>query len=521
MVLIAATGSGRQVDEREAIHAGFDAHVTKPVDMQMLGDMLDSLLSSSYDEVSGSATSAECAQCLERMANHDCDLFVIGAGSGGVRAARLAAQFGARVIVAEAAQLGGTCVNVGCIPKKLYSYAAHFADDFRDAAGFGWRVDEPRFDWATLRANRAAEIARLNGVYRKLLTEAGVRIITGWARLEGPHHLCVQGATGQQHFSARHILVATGARPSVPRFPGCEQVVTSDGMFDLEPFPARLLVVGAGYIACEFASIFNGLGARVTQLYRGDLILRGFDDDVRRFITQEMRKHGVDLHTRAEVVSIERRGHGLSVALADGRHLATDAVLYATGRLPNVAGLGLADVGVRQGKDGAIEVDAHHTTSVPSIHAVGDVTARLQLTPVALAEAMAVVHRLFGPRRRDMSYDFVPKAVFTHPNVAAVGYAESEARKRFGDVAVYRSDFKALKHTLSGRNERSFVKLVVDRASDRVVGLHMVGPDAGEVVQGFAVAMKAGATKAQFDATLGIHPTAAEEFVTLREPVAE
>ncbi|AMO23472.1 glutathione-disulfide reductase [Ramlibacter solisilvae] len=453
------------------------------------------------------------------MANHDCDLFVIGAGSGGVRAARLAAQLGARVILAEAAQLGGTCVNVGCIPKKLYSYAAHFADDFRDAVGFGWRVGEPRFDWATLRTNRAAEITRLNGVYRKMLVEAGVRIVTGWAQFEGPHQVLVQTAGGRHHFSARHILVATGARPSVPKFPGCERVVTSDGMFDIRPFPARLLVVGGGYIACEFASIFNGLGARVTQLYRGELILRGFDDELRRFITQEMRKHGVDLHTHADVSAIERRPGGLWVSLADGRHVTADAVLYATGRIPNVAGLGLPAAGVAQGKDGAIIVDAHHTTNVPGIHAIGDVTAKLQLTPVALAEAMAVVHRLFGPRRREMSYEFVPKAVFTHPNVATVGYTESEARKAFGEVTVYRSEFRALKHTLSGRSERTFMKLVVDRASDRVVGVHMVGPDAGEVVQGFAVALKAHATKAQFDATLGIHPTAAEEFVTMRQPV--
>jgi glutathione reductase (NADPH) len=454
------------------------------------------------------------------MANHDCDFFVIGAGSGGVRAARMAAQFGARVIVAEAAQLGGTCVNVGCIPKKLYSYAAHFADDFRDAAGFGWRVGEPQFDWATLRTNRAAEITRLNGVYRKLLTDVGVRIVTGWAQLEDRHGVCVQTATGKQHFSARHILVATGARPSVPRFPGCEHVCTSDGMFDIDPFPGRLTVVGGGYIACEFASIFNGLGSRVTQLYRGELVLRGFDDDLRRFISQEMRKHGVDLQTHADVTAIERHGHGLTVFLMDGRRISADAVLYATGRLPNVSGLGLAAVGVAQGKDGAIEVDAHYTTSVPSIHAVGDVVARLQLTPVALGEAMALVHRLFGPKRRDMGYDFVPKAVFTHPNVASVGYSESQARREFGEVTVYRSEFRALKHTLSGRSERTFMKLVVDRASDRVVGLHMVGPDAGEVVQGFAVAMKAGATKAVFDATLGVHPTAAEEFVTMREPVA-
>jgi glutathione reductase (NADPH) len=455
------------------------------------------------------------------MADFDCDLFVIGAGSGGVRAARMAAQRGARVIVAEAAQLGGTCVNVGCIPKKLYSYAAHFADDFRDAAGFGWEVGEPRFDWSTLRRNRAAEIARLNGVYANLLSGAGVQLINGWARLASAQGVEVTTAAGLQAFRARHILVATGGRPSVPTFPGCELVVTSDGMFDIDPFPWRLMVVGGGYIACEFASIFNGLGARVTQLYRGEQVLRGFDDDVRWHVAGEMRKHGVDLHTSADVASIAKSDGGLRVALADGRTMEVDAVLYATGRVPNVSGLGLEGVGVAQGKDNAIVVDRHSTTNVPSIHAVGDVTARIQLTPVALAEAMALVDHLFGEGKREISYDFVPTAVFTHPNIGTVGYTEAGARRHFGDVAIYRSEFKALKHTLSGSSERTLMKLVVDKASDRVVGLHMVGADAGEIVQGFAVAMKAGATKAVFDATIGIHPTAAEEFVTMREPVPQ
>lgn len=455
------------------------------------------------------------------MADHDWDLFVIGGGSGGVRAARVAAQRGARVALAEAAALGGTCVNVGCIPKKLYAYAAHFAHDFEDAAGFGWDVAHPRLDWARLKANRAREIARLNGVYRQLLTSAGVEVIAGWARLCDGHTVQVRTRGGDRTCSARYILVATGGTPSVPSFPGCQHVVTSDSMYDLDPFPRRLLVVGGGYIACEFASIFNGLGAKVTQLYRGEQVLRGFDGDVRGFLAQEMRKTGVDLRVGMDVRAIHKAAHGLEVTLRDGSNLNADVVLYATGRVPNVSGLGLDAAGVAQGKHAAIEVDAHYRTSVPSIYALGDVTARVQLTPVALGEAMALVDHLFGTGRRSLSYDFIPTAVFTQPNVATVGYTEEQARRSFGRISVYRSEFKPLKHTLGGRNERTLMKLVVDAASDRVVGLHMVGPDAGEVVQGFAVAMKAGATKAVFDSTIGIHPTAAEEFVTMREAVAE
>lgn len=453
------------------------------------------------------------------MPDHNCDFFVIGAGSGGVRAARMAAQRGAKVIVAEAAALGGTCVNVGCIPKKLYSYAAHYADDLRDAAGYGWQVQGAGFDWNVLKANRRAEISRLNGVYENLLRHAGVHIVNGWAALVDPHTVQVQRPGGLERFSARHVLVATGGRPTVPSFPGCEHVLTSDSMFDLEPFPKRLLVVGGGYIACEFASIFNGLGAKVTQLYRGEQILRGFDADVRRFIADEMRKHGVDLRCHIDVTAIEKKSGGLCATLNDGSSVMADTVLYATGRVPNVAGLGLEAIDVRQGKDGAIEVDEHYQTSVPSVHAVGDVTARVQLTPVALGEAMVLVDRLFGTGQRSMGYDYIPTAVFTHPNIGTVGHSEAEARRIFGEVRIYRSEFKALKHTLSGSSERTLMKLVVDAATDRVVGLHMVGADAGEVVQGFAVAMKAGATKAVFDSTIGIHPTAAEEFVTMRDAV--
>jgi glutathione reductase (NADPH) len=452
------------------------------------------------------------------MADHDYDLFVIGGGSGGVRAARMAALRGARVALAEAAALGGTCVNVGCIPKKLYSYAAHFAHDFEDAAGFGWDLAVPRLDWARLKANRGKEIARLNGVYRQLLTGAGVEVIAGWGRLAGRHAVQVRAATGEKHFTARHILIATGGTPSVPSFPGCQQVVTSDSMFDLDPFPARLLVVGGGYIACEFASIFNGLGAKVTQLYRGTQVLRGFDQDVRHFIAHELRKTGIDLRLGTDVRAIHRGAHGLEVTLIDGSAIAADVVLYATGRIPNVNGLGLEAAGVVQDRHGAIVVDDDYRTSISSVYALGDVTARVQLTPVALGEAMALVNHLFGQGRHPMSYELIPTAVFTQPSIAAVGYTEEQARRIFGRIAIYRSEFKALKHTLSGRGERTLMKLVVDAASDRVVGLHMVGPDAGEVVQGFAVAMKAGATKEVFDSTIGIHPTAAEEFVTMREP---
>ncbi|HSH88598.1 MAG TPA: glutathione-disulfide reductase [Ramlibacter sp.] len=452
------------------------------------------------------------------MSSPACDLFVIGGGSAGVRAARMAAQRGARVVLAEAAALGGTCVNVGCIPKKLYSYAAHFAGDFRDAAGFGWHVGETRFDWSVLKANRAAEITRLNGVYQSLLVNAGVQSVTGWATLLDANTVQVQTASGVEKFSARHILVCTGGRPHVPQFPGSEHVLTSDSMFDLEPFPRRLLVVGGGYIACEFASIFNGLGSTVTQLYRGEQVLRGFDDDVRRFVAQEMRKHGVDLRTKCDVAAIGKSPAGLAATLSDGSTVVADTVLYATGRVPNVANVGLETAGVAMRKDGAIVVDGHYQTSVPSIHAAGDVTSRVQLTPVALGEAMVIVDRLFGDGKRGMSYDFIPTAVFTHPNIGTVGFGEAEARTRFGDVTTFRSEFRALKHTLSGSGERTLMKLVVDTATDRVVGLHMVGADAGEIVQGFAVAMKAGATKAVFDSTIGIHPTAAEEFVTMREP---
>ena len=463
------------------------------------------------------------------MASFDFDLFVIGGGSGGVRAARMAAQRGARVALAEMMGtdgLGGTCVNVGCIPKKLYSYAAHYGEAFEESHGFGWEGEKPLLNWGTLKANRAKEISRLNGVYSNLLSGSGVTVLNGFARLDGEHAitlatLLADGGSGHQQFTAKNILVATGGTPFVPHFQGLEHVITSNEIFDLEPFPKRLLVVGGGYIACEFASIFNGLGSKVTQLYRGGQVLRGFDDEIRHFVAQEMIKSGVDLRLNTGVVDLQKTADGLRVECEGGSIVMADAVLYATGRVPNVTGLGLKTVGVAQGGQGEVIVNERYQTNVPHIYAVGDVTSRVQLTPVALGEAMVVVDQLFGPAAgkapRDMSYEFIPTAVFTHPNIGTVGFSEEKARDTFGAITVFRSEFKALKHTLSGSSERTLMKLIVDTASDRVVGLHMVGPDAGEIVQGFAVAMKAGATKALFDSTIGIHPTAAEEFVTMRE----
>ncbi len=447
----------------------------------------------------------------------DFDLFVIGAGSGGVRAARMAAQRGAKVAVAEAAQLGGTCVNLGCIPKKLYSYAAHYPESFDESSGYGWQGGvRPVLDWQLLKKNRAVEIARLNTVYGTLLASSGVAVLRGRAHLLSENRVQVDCKT----YGARKILVATGGYPVIPKVPGAEFAISSNEIFDLPDFPAHLVVVGAGYIATEFASIFRGLGAAVTQLCRGEQLLRGFDEDARHFVAAEMRKKGVDLRTGADVERIDRGADGrLRVALRAGGEIVADTVLYATGRSPNTRGLGLEGVGVVLAPNGAVVVDANYRTNAESIYAVGDVIDRVHLTPVALAEAMTLVDHLFGEGKRVVDYDLIPTAVFTNPSVGTIGMSEAKARERLGSVRVFRTEFRALKHTLSGSTERTMMKLVVDAATDRVVGLHMVGADAGEAIQGFAVAMKAGATKAQFDATLGVHPTAAEEFVTMREPI--
>ncbi|MEQ9058644.1 MAG: glutathione-disulfide reductase [Gammaproteobacteria bacterium] len=450
------------------------------------------------------------------MSDYDFDLFVIGGGSGGVRAGRMAAALGKRVAVAEERYMGGTCVNVGCVPKKLFSYAAHCAEEFEDAAGFGWEVGPRKFDWATLVANKNKEIERLNGIYQRLLDNAGASVMRGHARIVDAHTVEVGGA----HHSAERILVATGGWPYVPEFPGCEHAISSNEVFFLERLPQRVLVVGGGYIAVEFAGIFNGLGCATTQVYRGPLFLRGFDDDARSFLAEEMRKKGVDLRFDTDVASIDKRGDTCHVTFESGDTLEVDLVMYATGRKPLIDGLGLENVGVETNWSGAIVVDQNYRTNVASIYAIGDVTDRVNLTPVALAEGMALVWHLYRDHERPVDYDYIPSAVFSQPNLATVGYTEAQAREHFGELVIYRSSFTPLKHTLSGNAEKTLMKLVVDKASDRVVGAHMIGPDAGETIQGLAIAMKAGATKALFDSTIGIHPTSAEEWVTMREPVS-
>jgi glutathione reductase (NADPH) len=451
------------------------------------------------------------------MAEARFDLLIIGAGSGGVRAARMAGQRGIRVAVAEDAALGGTCVNLGCIPKKLYSFAAHYGESFEEAAGFGWSHAAPRFDWQTLKTNRATELRRLNGIYGDLLESAGVTLLRGRARIVGAHEVEVGGRI----CSAERIVVATGSWPVPPDVPGGELAISSNEIFDVADFPKRLVVVGGGYIACEFASIFEGLGSSVTQVCRREQVLRGFDHDVRDFVAAEMKKKGVDIRSLTKVAKLETDGTTAPIraVLSSGESIPADAVLYATGRAPNTAGLGLEELGVELALNGAVVVDENFRSSLPSLYAVGDVIDRVQLTPVALAEAMALVEHLFGDGARKVDYMHIPTAVFTHPNIGTIGFSEQDARARFARIRVYRTDFKPLRHTLSGSSERTLMKLVVDDANDRVIGLHMVGADAGETIQGFAVAMKAGATKAIFDATLGIHPTAAEEFVTMRTPV--
>lgn len=442
------------------------------------------------------------------------DLCVIGAGSGGVRASRIAATHGARVAVIEERYLGGTCVNVGCIPKKLLVYASEFGEVATEAAGFGWQFLEPVFDWRKLIANKDREIARLNGVYERLLTGAGVEIIRGRAEIAGPHLVVV----GDRRLSAEHILVATGSWPTRPDLPGAELGITSNEAFHLKQLPRRAIIVGGGYIAVEFAGIFAGLGAQVTLVHRGAQLLRGFDDDLRVALGEELRKRGFDLRLATTVARLERLGPELIRAtLADGSAVETNLVLFATGRHPNSHGFGLEEAGVALDSRRAVVVDEHWRTSVPRIYAIGDLTNRKNLTPVAIAEGHALADSLFGGRPRTLDYENIASAVFSQPPIATVGLTEAEARARYGAVEVYRSGFKPLRHTLSGRDERALMKLVVEPASGRVVGAHMMGPDAGEIIQGIAIAIKCGATKAQFDATIGIHPTAAEEFVTMRE----
>jgi glutathione reductase (NADPH) len=454
---------------------------------------------------------------MSSPARRELDLFVIGGGSGGVRAARFAAGYGARVAIAESGRFGGTCVNVGCIPKKLFSYAAHFRDDIGDAADFGWTIGETRFDWPTLVANKDREIARLNGVYERLLANAGVEILRSHARLVDAHTVEVDGV----RWRAKYILVATGAWPHSPSIPGAELAISSNEAFTLERLPGRAVVVGGGYIALEFASIFNGLGVETTLAYRGPRLLRHFDAELGERIAKEMAKKGVRICLNAPPESLARGADGvLKAAFGHGTRIAADLVMFATGRIPNTGDLGLEAAGVRCEADGRIVVDRMMRSNVDSIYAIGDVANQHNLTPVATAEGMAVARTLFKREATAMDYENIPTAVFCNPNLATVGLSEAAARERFGAVDVYRTSFRALKHTLGDSDEQLFMKLIVDPATDRVVGAHMIGPDAGEIIQGVAIAVKLGATKAQFDTTIGIHPTAAEEFVTMREKAA-
>ncbi len=452
------------------------------------------------------------------MTDFDCELFVIGAGSGGVRAARVASRLGARVIIAENHRFGGTCVIRGCVPKKLMVYASHFRDDFEDAVGFGWSPVAPEFSWPHLIEAKNREITRLSEIYKRLLADAGVSSVEGSARVLGPHTVAV----GEREFSCKHILVATGGWPFMPDIPGAEHALSSNEVFELAEQPRRVLIVGGGYIAVEFAGIFHGLGSAVTLSYRGEQILRGFDHDVRKHLADEMRAKGISIALNSDVQAINKRADGrldVSGTGLPGSDQPFDAVMFATGRVANTAGLGLETAGVQLDKHGGVVVDALSATNVASIHAVGDVTNRIALTPVAIREGQALATTLFGNKPSSADHACVPSAVFSQPPIGTVGLTEEEALAQHGEVDVYVTRFRPMRHTLSGREERTLMKLIVEPVSDKVLGAHMVGPDAAEIIQGIAIAIKMGASKADFDATVGIHPTAAEEFVTLRDPV--
>ncbi len=450
------------------------------------------------------------------MEKFDYDLFVIGAGSGGVRASRIAASLGARVAVAEAHRPGGTCVIRGCVPKKLMVYAAHFHEDFEDARGYGWTVPDASFSWPKLIEAKNREIARLEGIYEKLLANAGVTLMRGRAVLADAHTVEIDG----RRVTANHILIATGGWPVKPEIPGAELGITSNEAFELADLPKRVLMVGGGYIAVEFAGIFHGLGAEVTLSYRGEEILRGFDDDVRKHLRGELEAKGIKVLLGHQVAAIERDGSALRVCSGKGApNLTVDAVMFATGRTPNTANLGLQQAGVKLDDGGAVVVDEYSRTSVQNIYAVGDVTDRVQLTPVAIREGQAVAQTLFGARPVSVAHNNIPSAVFSQPPIGTVGDTEAQALAKFGRIEVYQSSFRPMKHTLSGRNEKTYMKLLVDQASQKVVGAHMVGPDAPEIIQGIGIAVVAGLTKQQFDETVGIHPTAAEEFVTMKDKV--
>ncbi|HHO49955.1 MAG TPA: glutathione-disulfide reductase [Deltaproteobacteria bacterium] len=461
------------------------------------------------------------------MADFDFDLIVIGGGSGGVRAARMAASYGARVALIEAGRMGGTCVNVGCVPKKLLAYGGHYASDLEDMTAYGWRVEGPaRFDWPTLKVAKDQEIARLNGIYDQLLERAGVEVIAGRGAVVGTHRVSVS-VSGEpvgrepvgRELTSRYLLIATGGRPWRPEpgvLPGIEHTWTSDDIFALDALPDRIVVVGGGYIGCEMASILHSFGVRVHLIHRGETLLRGFDADLGHELGNELRKRGVHLHLLCTPQRIQRVDGHLRIEIEAGDTIEADAVLMATGRVPNTAGLGLQAAGVELSERGAVLVDDRFRSTCPSIFAVGDVIDRMQLTPVALAEGMRVARNLFLGEDEALDYRFVPTAVFTHPGVGTVGWTEADAARHFDKLRLYKSSFRPMRHTLTGRNARTSMKIIVDDATDQVVGLHVVGEDAAEIVQGFAVALRCGVTKAQLDTTIGIHPSAAEELVTMR-----
>jgi glutathione reductase (NADPH) len=450
------------------------------------------------------------------MSQFDYDLFVIGGGSGGVRAARVACLHGARVAVAEEYRFGGTCVIRGCIPKKLLVYASRFRDDFEDAAGFGWTVEGTRFDWPALIAGKDKEIARLEGIYRRNVSNAGAAVFDTRATVVGPNTVVLAG--DGRKVTARYILVATGGRPVKPDVPGAEHAITSNEAFHLAELPESILIVGGGYIAVEFAGIFGGLGARTTLVYRGEKVLRGFDDDLRDGLMEEMGRRGIDVRVNADPASIARTSDGgYLVSLEDGSLVEAGCVMFATGRSPNTAGLGLESAGVKLGAEGEIVVDAESRSSAPSIYAVGDVTDRVNLTPVAIREGHAFADTVFGGKPWSVDHKLIPTAVFSTPEIGTVGLPQHVACRRYPRLDVYRSRFRPLRHTLSGRDERVMMKLLVDGETDKVVGCHILGPDAAEIVQMAAIALKMGATKADFDATVALHPSIAEELVTMRE----
>lgn len=452
------------------------------------------------------------------MPDFDFDMFTIGAGSGGVAASRRAGEYGARVAICEELRVGGTCVMRGCVPKKLLVYGASYAEQFEDAAGFGWSVDGARLDWAKLMAAKAAELDRLELIYRRLLADSKVELIAGRGKLIDAHTVEVD----ERRYTAKYILLATGGRPELPNIPGIELAITSNEALELPELPKRVAIVGGGYIGVEFGGIFNAAGAKVTMLLRGDNVLRGFDQEVRERLGEELRERGIEVLTEVRVRSIDRRSSGsLSVLLDHDDMLEVDAVLYATGRLPNTGGLGLAQLGVELGPNGEVLVDERNRTKVPNIYAVGDVTHRVNLTPVAIAEGRALAETLFHKKPLILDRRNIPTAVFSRPPVACVGLTEEQAREQCEAVDIYCARFRPMKATLSGRKERVLVKLVVDRPSGVVLGAHMVGDDAPEIIQGLAIAIKCGATKRDFDATIGIHPSAAEEFVTMRFPVPD